>query len=222
LGIKFSPQLINAEVRLLTDAGGDFYYPNSSQPKFRNEWKADFILEGSLKTKFQDNIVESAWELLSADFSKLDTDAAAKCVAILTEMAAGRHHGLQLLWKKARCNNEDIVLHSVLHELLSLSSSIDSIHPFQQALRALFRVFLICNRTGCIDNANAALSLLFGMCEGFAIHMATGLSSWDFYSCSIVYHGSEETFAILECTSLLKPNVVIYWKILSPWAACKL
>jgi len=218
-GIIGSRQLINTGIRLLTDAGGDFYTPESSQPDFVNTWIIDSALNGSPKATFEDNVVECAWDLLSSDTDMLDKDAIRKCIVILTEIAAGRHHKLLFLWKKAHCDNESTVRYSLLRGLLSRSSLLDNIHPYKHLQFALGHMFFICNHTGYIDQANTILSSLIEMSVDFAEYLAIYVSSWWYHTCKIVYYGNEETLKILERTGLLESNSVIYWKMLSPWAS---
>lgn len=218
-GIVGSRQLINTGIRLLTDASGDFYTSESWQPDFIYAWIIDSTLNGIPKATFEDNVVECAWGLLSSDPNELDKDAMGRCIVILTQMAAGRYLKLHLLWKKARCNNESTVFYSLLQELLSRSSSLDNMHPYKHLQLALRHMFFISSHTGYIDQANTALSSLIGMSVDFAEYLAIYLSSWWHHTCDIILYGNEETLKILERTGLLESNIVIYWKMLSPWTS---
>ena len=172
------------------------------------------------KAMFEYSVVECAWILLSADTHSLSKQEAEKRIIILIQMAAGRYDGLQSLWKKGRkiqCNDENSVLRRILEELLSLSTSIDTIYPYKNVERALSDEFFMCRITGCIDKINTVLSAILEMSQDYAEFMAAQLRSWSHHTWILPCYGNEETFMILQRTGLLDPRIVTYSKMLSPW-----
>jgi len=212
---------VNAGIQLLVDAGGGFYSPESSLPDYCCvRLIEDRLIGEESKAMFEDSVVECAWILLSADTHSLSKQEAEQRISILIQMAAGRYDALQSQWKRESAiqyNDENLVLRTILEELLSLSTSIDTIYPYKHLERALSDEFFTCRNTGCIDKINTVLSAMLEMSQDYAEFMAAQLCSWSIRTWSLPCYGNEETFMILQRTGLLDPHIVIYSKMLSPW-----